>query len=64
MSKAGILAERIAMAAGYSSETVEQVLNDYGLNLAAGSRHHRSLRLDRLRIRGAKTGEIEPGTLR
>jgi hypothetical protein len=62
MSKAGILAERIAMAAGCSSETVEQVLNDYGLNLATGNRHHRSLRLDRLRIRGAKAGEIEPGS--
>jgi hypothetical protein len=62
MSKAGILAERIAMAAGCSSETVEQVLNGYGLNLATGNRHHRSLRLDRLRIRGAKAGEIEPGS--
>lgn len=62
MSKAGILVERIAVAAGCSSETVEQVLNDYGLNLATGNRHHRSLRLDRLRIRGAKTGEIEPGS--
>ena len=61
MSKASALTERIASAAGYSGETVERMLGDYGLNLAAVSRHHRSLRLDRLRVRGAKTGEVEPG---
>lgn len=62
MSPDKIPVERIAAVAGCSSETVEQVLNDYGLNLKTGSRHHRSLRLDRLRVRGDKTGEVEPGS--
>ncbi len=48
MNQAGSLAERIAAAASCSAETVEQTLNDYGLNLAAGSRSHRSLRLARV----------------
>lgn len=56
------LVERIALAASCPTETVEQTLNDYGLNLATTTRRHRSLRLDRLRIRGIKAGEIEPGT--
>ena len=38
------------------------MLNDYGLNLRTGGRHHRSIRLDRLRVRGDKTGEVEPGS--
>lgn len=62
MSQDGTLVERIAARAGCSSEVVEQVLSDYGLNLKAGNRHHRSLRLDRLRVRGVKTGEVEPGS--
>lgn len=53
--------ERIAAVASCPTETVAQTLNDYGLNLATGSRHHRSLRLDRLRVRGDKGGEVEPG---
>jgi len=40
---------------------VEQVLNDYGLNLTTSNRRHRSIRLDRLRVRGEKAGEVEPG---
>ena len=55
------LVERIAAAASCSYATVEQTLNDYALNLSTGGRHHRSLRLDRLRIRGEKSGEVEPG---
>jgi hypothetical protein len=55
------LVEHIATAASCSRETVIQTLNDYALNLSAGGRHHRSLRLDRLRIRGEKSGEVEPG---
>lgn len=41
---------------------VERVLNDYGLNLTTGNRRHRSIRLDRLRVRGKKGGDVEPGT--
>jgi len=55
------LVERIAAAAECSNESVEQILNDFGLNLTANNRRHRSIRLDRLRIRGTKVGEIEPG---
>lgn len=55
------LVEQIASAASCSPEVVEQVLNDYGLNLATSVRRHRSIRLDRLRIRGAKAGGVEPG---
>lgn len=55
------LLERIAVAADCSREVVEQVLNDYGLNLTMSTRRHRSIRLDRLRIRGEKAGEVEPG---
>lgn len=55
------LVDRIAAAAACSRETVEQVLNDYGLNLTTSNRRHRSMRLDRLRIRGEKAGEVEPG---
>jgi hypothetical protein len=61
MSQDSTLVERIAAKAGCSSETAEQVLSDFGLNLKAGGRRHRSLRLDRLRVRGDKAGEVEPG---
>lgn len=62
MSQDNTPVERIAAKAGCSREAVEQVLNDYGLNLKAVGRRHRSLRLDRLRVRGDKAGEIEPGS--
>lgn len=55
------LVQRIAAAVGGTDEAVEQTLNDYGLNLSTPGRHHRSLRIDRLRIRGHKTGAVEPG---
>ncbi|MFE7506437.1 hypothetical protein [Promicromonospora sp. NPDC057488] len=55
------LVEQIASAASCSPEVVEQVLSDYGLNLTTSVRHHRSVRLDRLRIRGEKAGGVEPG---
>ena len=54
--------ERISAKAGCSREVVEQVLNDYGVNLATSNRRHRSIRLDRLRVRGEKAGEVEPGS--
>lgn len=54
--------ERIAAKVGCSQEVVQQVLNDYGLNLATSNRRHRSIRLDRLRVRGEKGGEVEPGS--
>ena len=55
------LVERIAAAAGCDRDVVERVLGDYGLNLATGNRRHRSIRLNRLRLRGEKGGEVEPG---
>jgi len=53
--------ERIAASASCASEVVEQTLSDYGLSLAATRRRHRSIRLDRLRVRGNKSGETEAG---
>ncbi|RBP64263.1 hypothetical protein DFO66_107140 [Brevibacterium sanguinis] len=55
------LIQRIAESAESSEDTVLQILNDYGMTLASPSRQHRSLRVDRLRIRGAKAGDVEPG---
>ena len=55
------LIQRIATTAGCSEETVLQTLNDYNLSLANPKRQHRSLTINRLRIRGTKTGEIESG---
>jgi hypothetical protein len=61
VSESASLIQRVAAAVGCAVETVEQVLNDYGLNLASPARRHRSLRVDRLRVRGSKGGSIEPG---
>lgn len=55
------LIDRIASAAECSQEVVEQTLNDYGLNLTTSNRRHRSIRLDRLRVRGYKAGAVEAG---
>lgn len=55
------LIERIASAASCSLEVVKQTLNDYGLNLTTSTRRHRSIRLDRLRVRGDKAGAVEAG---
>lgn len=55
------LVDRIAAAAACSRNVVEQVLKDYGLNLTTSSRRHRSIRIDRLRVRGEKAGEVEAG---
>lgn len=55
------LVDRVAAAAACPRDSVEQVLNDYGLNLTTSKRRHRSIRLDRLRVRGEKAGEVEPG---
>lgn len=55
------LIDRIAAKAECSNDVVEQVLGDYGINLMGANRHHRSIRLDRLRVRGDKAGGIEPG---
>lgn len=55
------LLQRVAETANCTVEVVEQTMNDYGLNLLAPARRHRSLRLDRLRVRGHKAGNIEPG---
>lgn len=57
------LVERIAASASCPVQAVEQTLNDYSLNLTTTNRRHRSLRLDRLRIRGDKAGEVEPGSV-
>jgi hypothetical protein len=61
VSEDASLIPRVAAAVGCAVETVEQVLNDHGLNLASPARRHRSLRVDRLRVRGSKGGSIEPG---
>lgn len=61
MGESTSLVQRIAAAVGCTDEAVEQTLNDYGLNLATPGRHHRSVRIDRLRIRGHKAGAVEPG---
>lgn len=53
--------DRIAEAASCTAESVKQVLNDFDLDLTPRSRRHRSLRLDRLRIRGTKAGDFESG---
>jgi hypothetical protein len=55
------LVERVATGVSCPREAVEQVFNDFGLNLTTSNRRHRSLRLDRLRLRGEKAGEVEPG---
>jgi hypothetical protein len=55
------LVRRIAAQVGCDSDLVEQTLSEHGLDLAASVRRHRSLRVDRLRIRGLKAGEVEPG---
>lgn len=55
------LVDRIAAAADCPRDVVERVLSDYGLNLGTSNRRHRSIRLDRLRVRGEKAGEVEPG---
>lgn len=55
------LVDRIASAASCPRDVVEQVLNDYGVSLTTSRRRHRSIRLDRLRVRGEKAGEVEPG---
>lgn len=55
------LVERIAIKAGCTNETVEQILNDFGLSLKVTSRRRRSIRIDRLRLRGTKVGEVEAG---
>lgn len=57
----GNLIGRIAIETGYSQEAVERVINDYGLHLTTSNRRHRSIKIDRLRLRGKKTGEVEPG---
>lgn len=56
------LIERIADASSCTKEVVEQTLTDYGLSLTTSNRRHRNIRIDRLRIRGEKAGEIEPGS--
>ena len=61
MTESPNLIQRIAERAESSEDTVLQVLNDYGLTLASPRRQHRSLKVDRLRIRGVKAGEVEPG---
>lgn len=61
MSEVTSLVDRIAAASACPRDVVEQVLNDYGLNLTTSNRRHRSIRLDRLRVRGEKAGEVEPG---
>jgi len=55
------LVRKIATTVGCANDLVEQTLDEYGLNLAASARRHRSLRVDRLRIRGLKSSEVEPG---
>lgn len=55
------LVQRIATGAECSEDAVLQTLSDYGLTLASPNRQHRSLTVTRLRLRGTKTGDIEPG---
>lgn len=55
------LIQRIAKKAKCSEDTVSQIMSDYGVTLETPNRQHRSLRFNRLRIRGTKTGGIEPG---
>ncbi len=61
MTESTHLIHRIAATAQCSEDTTRQILNDHGLTLTSASRQHRSIRIDRLRIRGTKAGDIEPG---
>lgn len=61
MTESPNLIQRIAARAKSSEDTVLKILNDYGVTLASPRRQHRSLKVNRLRVRGVKAGEVEPG---